>query len=53
MRNLHYYLFALLIILWGIAFFSFKAPYPVHLLLVSALAVMLVKLLQESKAESN
>jgi hypothetical protein len=53
MRNFHYLLFALLVVVWGIGFFSFKAAYPIHLLLISALALMLVKLLQENKAESR
>jgi hypothetical protein len=53
MRNFHYLLFALLVIVWAYGFFSFKAPYPIHLLLISALALILVKLLQESKAESR
>lgn len=53
MKKAHYILFVLLLILWGVGCFSLKIGFSIHLLLVSALGLMLIKLLQENKAESN
>jgi hypothetical protein len=50
MKNVLYFMVALLLVFWAIGFFTLQLNYSVHLLLVFAMGLTLVKLLQETKA---
>lgn len=49
MKNLLYVIAGLLIVIWGIIFFGFNASAMVHVLLIVAVIIILIRILFDKK----
>ena len=49
MKNSHYIIALLLVIIWGIIFWGFEATGAVHLILVAAAIVAITRLVKDKK----